>query len=137
MNSPRLGPDESATASPRRPPQPDAQAVLAAQAELLAAAEQMEQALAVVRDRSAVIRACIAEGEPFQQIVARLARPLGGEVLPDALGRLEAASTRGRRVLATALRREGLTMQQVGDLWGISRQRISELLQATDRPTDE
>lgn len=115
---------------------PESEAALAAISELLAAAEQMEDVIAVVRDRAPAALACVAEGLPFTEIVTRLERPLTGEVLYDSLDRLEAAGTRCRRVLATALRREGRTMQHIGDLWGISRQRVSELLQDRDRRAD-
>jgi hypothetical protein len=136
MSSSGQDADRAEPAPRSRPPQPDAEAALAAMSELLAAAEQMEQVIAVVRDRTPAARACIAEGLPFGEIVTRMERPLVGEVLYDALDRFEAAGTRCRRVLATALRREGRTMQQIGDLWGISRQRVSELLQDADRRSD-
>lgn len=112
--------------------QPDAEAALAAMAELVAAAEQMEQVIAVLHDRVPTARSCVAAGVPFVEVVELLERPLTGEILYEALNRFAAAGTRCRRVLATALRREGRTLQQIGDLWGISRQRVSELLQDTD-----
>ena len=136
MNSHRKDADGSEPATGSQLSQPETEAALAAIAELLAAAEQMDQVIAVVRDRAPVARACVADGLPFAEIVTRLERPLTGEVLYDALDRFEAAGTRCRRVLATALRREGQTLQQIGGLWGISRQRVSELLQNAQSGTD-
>jgi Sigma-70, region 4 len=102
---------------------------LAALADLVVAAEQMADICALIRDHAADIRACREQGLPYRQIVDREGRPLIAEVLTDVTARFEAAGTRFRQAKAAALRREGMTLEEIGALFGLTRQRISRLLQ--------
>lgn len=52
-----------------------------------------------------------------------------------ALSSLSAATSRVRTSLARALRAEGLTVREIAAVFGVSHQRISELLARTPRPT--
>jgi hypothetical protein len=72
----------------------------------------------------------------YREILARAPRPLIGAVLTDAVQQFEAAGTRYRRAHGRALQQEGMTGQDIGELWGLTRQRISELLQAADGSPD-
>ncbi|MGY1634114.1 sigma factor-like helix-turn-helix DNA-binding protein [Geodermatophilus sp. SYSU D01186] len=105
---------------------------LRALADLVAVAEQMAEVTALIREHAAEIRACRAQGLPYREIVARERRPLIVEVLTDATARFEAAGTRFRQAKAAALRQEGLTLEEIGALFGLTRQRISRLLQEAD-----
>ncbi|NYJ08065.1 sigma factor-like helix-turn-helix DNA-binding protein [Petropleomorpha daqingensis] len=102
---------------------------LRALAELVAVAEQMAEVTALIREHAAQIRACRREDLPYRDIVLRENRPLIVEVLTDATARFEAAGTRFRQAKAAALREEGMTLEEIGALFGLTRQRISRLLQ--------
>lgn len=107
---------------------------LRALADLVAAAEQMSQVCALIREHAAQIRACRLQGMPFREIVDRESRPLIVEVLTEATAGFEAAGTRFRQAKAAALRREGMTLEGIGVLFGLTRQRISRLLQDATGP---
>jgi hypothetical protein len=53
-----------------------------------------------------------------------------------ALAGLSAATSRVRTSLARALRAEGLTVREIAAVFGVSHQRISELLARTARPAE-
>lgn len=96
--------------------------------DLVRAAERMQQALELLTARAGVIRRCRAEGLPYQEIVTREDRPLIAELLTDTLRQFQAAGTRFRQAEAQALHAEGLTLEQIGELFGLTRQRISTLI---------
>jgi len=102
---------------------------LRALAELVAAAERMAEVCTLIRAHAVEIRACRLQGLSFREIVDREGRPLIVEVLTDATSGFEAAGTRFRQAKAAALRREGMTLEGIGTLFGLTRQRISRLLQ--------
>lgn len=102
---------------------------LRALADLVAAAEQMSQVCTLIREHAAQIRACRLQGLSFREIVETEHRPLIVEVLTEATSGFEAAGTRFRQAKAAALRREGMTLEEIGALFGLTRQRISRLLQ--------
>lgn len=104
-------------------------AELRALADLVAAAEQMSQVCALIREHAVHIRASRLQGRSFHEIVDTESRPLIVEVLTDATSAFEAAGTRFRQAKAAALRREGMTLEGIGALFGLTRQRISRLLQ--------
>lgn len=88
----------------------------------------MSQVCALIRDHAAAIRASRLQGLSFREIVERENRPLIVEVLTEATSGFEAAGTRFRQAKAAALRREGMTLEAIGALFGLTRQRISRLL---------
>ncbi len=53
-----------------------------------------------------------------------------------ALSSLGVATSRVRTTLARALRTEGLTVREIAALFGVSHQRVSELLARTDHPSE-
>ena len=110
---------------------------LRALADLVVAAEQMSEVCALIREHAATIRACRLQGLTFRQIVETENRPLIVEVLTDATSGFEAAGTRFRQAKAAALRREGMTLEGIGALFGLTRQRISRLLQEAAALVDE
>lgn len=107
---------------------------LRALADLVAAAEQMAQVCALIREQAAQIRASRLAGLSFREIVELENRPLIVEVLTGATSGFEAAGTRFRQAKAAALRREGMTLEAIGALFGLTRQRISSLLRETSGP---
>lgn len=120
---------EPAQPTPRLPAPRDDDAELRALADLVAAADQMSVVCALIREHAEQIRTCRLEGLSFREIVDREGRPLIVEVLTDATAGFEAAGTRFRQAKAAALRREGMTLEGIGALFGLTRQRISRLLQ--------
>ena len=114
-----------------RPPAPraPADATLDALDDLVTAAAQMAQVTTLIREHADVIRTCRAEKLPYREIVDLEGQPLSAAVFTDAIARFEAAGTRFRQAKAAALREEGLTLEEIGTLFGLTRQRISGLLQ--------
>lgn len=115
---------------PRRPVQGQVgeDAVLVALEDLVRAAEQMAHAITLVGTRAAEIRTCREEGLSYREIVSREDTPLIAGMLTETIARFEAAGTRFRQAEARALHQEGMTMDQIADLFGLTRQRISALL---------
>ncbi|HEX7168504.1 MAG TPA: helix-turn-helix domain-containing protein [Acidimicrobiales bacterium] len=76
-------------------------------------------------------------GKPWRDIVREEDRPLIVEIIGQNLDELYASGGRLRRAQAKALHEEGLTMEQIARLFGVTRQRVSALLRAADdRPAD-
>jgi DNA-directed RNA polymerase sigma subunit (sigma70/sigma32) len=71
--------------------------------------------------------------EPFRETIGRAPHPLVVELLAESFGRLAAASAQLRRAEARALHREGLTMDEIAGLFGVTRQRVSAVLK--ERPS--
>ena len=102
--------------------------------ELVAAAEQVNRMTTHVCTRAGQIRARRLEGLPYRQIVADESAPLIAALLTENIQRLEAAGTRFRQAEAHALHEEGMTMEEIGRLFGLTRQRISALIRAAAAP---
>lgn len=81
-----------------------------------------------INRRAEVIRRRRRAGEGYADIVDSESRPLIVEVLSDYIEELLRASARFRRSEAAALYAEGLTMEQIAELFGVTRQRVSALL---------
>jgi hypothetical protein len=69
-----------------------------------------------------------AMGRSYREIEGRQRRPLIVEMTRDSLASLVEAGSRLRRAEARALHAEGMTMDQIADLFGVTRQRVSALL---------
>jgi CRP-like cAMP-binding protein len=74
------------------------------------------------------------EGRSYTEILAAEPRPLVVEMISDYLSRVGTAGSRFRHSQARALRAEGMTTQAIADLFGVTRQRISAILNDGDRP---
>lgn len=92
-----------------------------------AAAENAERSL-LVRRRAADLAAALADGDSVAGWVRAEPAPRMVELLSNNLATLESAGAEFRAVQAIALRDEGLTIQEIADLFGVTRQRISALL---------
>ncbi len=103
--------------------------------DLVQAADQVARMTTHVTARAAHIRARRLEGLAYREIVSGEDLPLIAGVLTDNIQRLEAAGTRFRQAEAQALHQEGMTMEEIGRYFGLTRQRISALIRgATPRP---
>lgn len=93
----------------------------------IAAAENVERSLEIQR-RARELRAGLASGAPLVDHVRDEPRPAMVELLTANMATLETAGAELRVAQALALRAEGLTIEAIADLFGVTRQRISALL---------
>jgi hypothetical protein len=89
--------------------------------------------LTTERNRTAIrradaIRRLREQGHRYSEIVPIEKRPLIVELLTHNLHELSDASSRFRRLEARALYSEGLTMAEIAELFGVTRQRVAALL---------
>ena len=92
------------------------------------AVKDAQRLLAQVLARAAVLEAERARGRTFRELVQEAEHPLVVEMLTAVLDELAAAGSAFRRAEARALHAEGLTQDQIGALFGVTRQRVSALL---------
>ncbi len=83
-----------------------------------------------IRDRIAMMRAQRRSGLSYREITPSEARPLIVELVTASLAALDTASAQLRRSKAQELHREGVTMDAIADLFGVTRQRVSALLRS-------
>lgn len=72
-------------------------------------------------------------GGSYREILGRVERELIHQVTRENLDGLLQASSRLRRAEARALYVEGMTMEQIAALFGVTRQRVSVLLRDEER----
>lgn len=101
----------------------------------LAALDALEEALAANEERIGAMRQRIAYireqrrlGRPYGEMVSMEQRPLLVELLATSARALDSAGARVRRTEATALYAEGVTMDEIAEMFGVSRQRVSAVL---------
>ena len=97
--------------------------------ELCRAVEHTQQQLDSVLARARVLREGRAEGRPYADLVTMEQRPLLVERLTEVLEELSAAGAAFRRAEARVLHQDGLSQEAIGALFGVTRQRVSVLLQ--------
>lgn len=78
--------------------------------------------------RAGEIRRARARGLSYREIVTNEERPLIVELTRESLDRLLHHGARLRRVEARTLHSEGMTMEEIASLFGVTRQRVSALL---------
>ena len=110
---------------PSRPTDDD---VLSALDDLTAALQENSQRNAVVIKRASQLRKAREKGTAWSELVSEDERPLIVELLTQNMTALSTAGSRLRRLEARALHDEGLSMERIAKLFGVTRQRISELL---------
>jgi DNA-directed RNA polymerase sigma subunit (sigma70/sigma32) len=81
-----------------------------------------------MKERIDEIRAARSAGRSLREIVPKEDRPLLVQLLTENANLLQSYGTRVRRSEARALHHEGLTMDEIARLFGVSRQRVSALL---------
>jgi hypothetical protein len=80
------------------------------------------------RERLHKVLEARSTGSPWRDIVDSEERPLVVESLSRVLDQLSVGGSRFRRAQAQALYAEGLSMERVASLFGVTRQRVSALL---------
>ncbi len=74
------------------------------------------------------IRALRRQGHSYTRILDETGRPLVVELITENLERLQTSGASVRQAHAAALHAEGMTMDQIADLFGVTRQRISAVI---------
>lgn len=99
------------------------------------ALDDLDQALdesvdmvARMKQRITELRTAHAQGRPLHEIVPEEQTPLIVQLLTESTNLLHSYGNRVRRTEARALHQEGLTMDQIAKLFGVTRQRVSALL---------
>ena len=106
--------------------------VVEALEELGAAMKRNAERIDAVMTRLELLRRERESGKPWREIVQQEERPLIVEIIGQNLDELYTAGGRLRRVQARVLHEEGLSMEQIAQLFGVTRQRVSALLRTAD-----
>ena len=110
-------------------PEQTDRALAALRAAVLAAQEQLDHVLA----RADVLSERREQGQEYAQIVLEEERPLLVERLTLVLDELSAAGAAFRRSEARVLHEHGMSQEAIAALFGVTRQRVSVLLQEPGR----
>ncbi len=98
---------------------------------LVALVEELTDAIAeldLVRERARAVLHRRAAGTGYADIVGSKERPFIAEMLTATMTGLGEAGGRYRRAQVRALRAEGCTVPEIARLFGVTRQRVSALL---------
>lgn len=109
-------------------PDPDVAAFLEALADLDQALDDNIERTHRMRQRIRQIQDALTSGGSLREVVPEEETPLLVELLTQSADHLHAYGSRVRRTEARALHREGLTMEEIARLFGVTRQRVSALL---------
>jgi hypothetical protein len=112
------------------PPTLQHEAFLASLRELDGALDQALATVEQMKQRARDILESAAAGHPLRDIVPLEQRPVLVQLLTQATEVLQRYGNRVRTTEAHALYSEGMTMDQIAQLFGVSRQRISTLLRS-------
>jgi DNA-directed RNA polymerase sigma subunit (sigma70/sigma32) len=108
----------------------DTDAVLPALETLSASLRAIADDARALAKRTDALRRDRLKGRTYRELTAAEARPLIVELVRDLTDRLNEAGAAVRRAEAQALYDEGMTMEQIAELFGVTRQRISVLVNA-------
>lgn len=106
----------------------DRAAFLAALRDLDRALDENIERARLMKRRIAELEEADAEGRQIREILPEEEPPLIVELITESSDALHLYGSRVRRTEARALHGEGLTMDQIAKLFGVSRQRVSALL---------
>ncbi len=104
--------------------------MLRALGDLVEALNQNVEASQLAIKRAKTIEKLRAQGLAYRDIADETGAPLVVQLVTENLDRLRVHGAQLRQAQAAALHEEGLTMDQIAGLFGVTRQRISALLQA-------
>lgn len=103
--------------------------------EFMEALSDLDRALDRVVDMTGRMKARIEElrkahagGRPLREIVPEEQTPLIVQLITESTNVLHSSGNRVRRTEAAALHSEGMTMDEIARLFGVTRQRVSALL---------
>jgi hypothetical protein len=86
----------------------------------------------LIKKRIAQLRRLRSRGASYAEIVSSTDGPLIVQLLTESSKALDTSGANVRRAEAHALYAEGLTMEQIAERFGVSRQRVSILLKARE-----
>ena len=92
-----------------------------------------QERVKLIKKRMAQLRRLRANGSSYADIVSSRDGPLLVQLLTESSAALDTSGANVRRAEAQALYREGLTMEQIAEHFGVSRQRVSALLRRARR----
>jgi len=104
---------------------------------LVTVVQQVDALAREVTERAERFRAQRERGQPYRDILAEEDHPFPGELVGQMTDALIDARGKFQRAQAKALYDEGATMDQIADLFGISRQRVSYLLARARSAADD
>lgn len=110
----------------------EAEAFMKAVDDLDAALDDSLKMTGRMKARIREIRAAHRAGRPLREIVPAEERPALVRLLTQNANLLQTYGNRVRRTEARVLHEEGLTMDEIGRLFGVTRQRVSALLRDPD-----
>jgi hypothetical protein len=90
-----------------------------------------EKRTTLIRRRIAQLRRLRAQGARYAEIVDASDGPLIVQLVTESSAALDVSGASVRRAEARALYTEGLTMDQIAERFGVTRQRVSALLRKT------
>ena len=106
---------------------------------VLSALDDLERALAANAERARMIRERLdylrrerAKGLSYTEIVRAEEPPLIVQLVTESATALDTFGVRLRRLEAQTLYNEGLTMEQIAVLFGVTRQRVSALIKPSN-----
>ena len=106
-----------------------------AEDEFLTALTTLEDVLAdngrrasLIKKRIAQLRRSRSRGASYTELVSGDDSPLIVQLLTESSKALDTSGASVRRAEAQALHAEGMTMEQIADRFGVTRQRVSTLL---------
>jgi DNA-directed RNA polymerase specialized sigma24 family protein len=92
-----------------------------------------EERTTLIRRRIDQLRRLRSQGEPYAEIVSISDGPLIVQLVTESSTALDISGASVRRAEARALYAEGLTMDQIAERFGVTRQRVSALLRKARR----
>lgn len=107
---------------------PEHERFLEAVRDLDAALNQTMENVQAMKRRAREILDAAVQDRPLREVVPLEQRPLLVQLLTHATDTLQSYGNRVRTTEAHALYSEGMTMDQIARLFGVSRQRVSTLL---------
>lgn len=102
--------------------------------ELMAVLDEIAAVRRVLSRRTQQVRKQLGSGRSLADIVAHEEPPLAVATLREASARFTDAFSRFQRAEARVLHAEGMSMERIGNLFGVSRQRVAHLLEPPKRP---
>ena len=87
-----------------------------------------------IKDRLSQVQELRDEGFSYAEIAARLDGAPTVELLSGTIDALAEATSRLRRTAAAELQNEGMSMENIAKLFGVSRQRIGVILREAQKP---
>ena len=100
--------------------------------QLVAALERNKARIDQAIERAAVLCEERRTGRSWKEILDDEGRPVVIAIIGENLDEIYTAGGRFRRVLAKQLYDEGLSMEQVARVFGVTRQRVSALLRGSE-----